>query len=102
MLGGVKYALPECLPERFPEETGGRTGIMDADLNRAHPMNQLRPRLRSGKQRKMYKRMIVKYEYRSKMATEAHKQLALMNRCRMHKGGNGVANQPFYTTFLNR
>ena len=65
-------------------------------------MNQLRPRLRSGKQRKMYKRMIDKNEYRSKMATEARKQLALMNRCRMHKGGNGVANQPFYTTFLNR
>ena len=50
----------------------------------------------------MYKRMIDKNEYRSKMATEARKQLALMNRCRMHKGGNGVANQPFYTTFLNR
>ncbi|MBR3657844.1 MAG: hypothetical protein IKN58_11790 [Prevotella sp.] len=50
----------------------------------------------------MYKRMIVKDEYRSKMATEARKQLALMNRCRMHKGGNGVANQPFYTKFLNR
>ena len=65
-------------------------------------MNQLRPRLRSGKQRKMYKRMIDKNEYRSKMATEARKQLALMNRCRMHKGGNGVANQPFYTKFLNR
>ena len=75
---------------------------MDADLNKAHPTTQLRPRLRSGKQRKMYKRMIVKDEYRSKMATEARKQLALMNRCRMHKGGNGVANQPFYTKFLNR
>jgi hypothetical protein len=50
----------------------------------------------------MYKRMIDKNEYRSKMATEARKQLALMNRCRMHKGGNGVANQPFYTKFLNR
>ena len=102
MLGGVKYALPESLPERFPEETGGRTGIMDADLNKAHPMNQLRPRLRSGKQRKMYKRMIDKNEYNVRMATEARKQLALMNKCRMHKGGNGVANQPFYTKFLNR
>ncbi len=50
----------------------------------------------------MYKRMIDKNEYRSKMATEARKQLALMNRCRMHKGGNGVANQPFYKKFLNR
>ena len=75
---------------------------MDADLNKAHPMNQLRPRLRSGKQRKMYKRMIDKNEYNVRMATEARKQLALMNKCRMHKGGNGVANQPFYTTFLNR
>ena len=75
---------------------------MDADLNKAHPTNQLRPRLRSGKQRKMYKRMIDKNEYNVRMATEARKQLALMNKCRMHKGGNGVANQPFYTKFLNR
>ncbi len=59
--------------------------------------------------------MIVKDEFRSKMATEARKQLALMNRCRMHKqGGHGMArsatkgaaclskNQPFYAKFLNR
>ena len=50
----------------------------------------------------MYKRMIVKDVYRAKMATEARRQLALMNRCRMHKGGNGMASQPFYTQFLNR
>ena len=76
---------------------------MEVDSNRALPTNQLRPRSKEAvTKKKMYKRMIVKDEYRSKMATEARKQLALMNRCRMHKGGNGVANQPFYTKFLNR
>ena len=51
----------------------------------------------------MYKRMIIKDEYRSKMATEARKQLALINKCRMHKqGGNGMVNMPFYTMYLNR
>lgn len=51
----------------------------------------------------MYKRMIDKNEYNVRMATEARKQLALMNKCRMHKqGGHGMANQPFYTKFLNR
>lgn len=34
---------------------------------------------------------------------QARQQLALMNRCRMHKqGGKGVANHPFYVQFLNR
>ena len=51
---------------------------------------------------KMKKKLYDKNEFNSRMATEARKQLALMNRCRMHKGGNGVANQPFYTKFLNR
>ena len=51
----------------------------------------------------MYKRMIDKNEYNVRMATEARKQLALMNKCRMHKqGGHGMASQPFYTKFLNR
>ena len=49
------------------------------------------------------------------IANEARRQMALMNRCRMHnRGGNGVArsatsgdaclskNQPFYVKFLNR
>ena len=94
--------FPNVYPNVFPKKQGVGRGLWMLTQNKAHPTNQLRPRLRSGKQRKMYKRMIVKDEYRSKMATEARKQLALMNRCRMHKGGNGVANQPFYTTFLNR
>ena len=51
----------------------------------------------------MYKRMIDKNEYNVRMATEARKQLALMNRCRMHKQGDkGMASLPFYTKFLNR
>ncbi len=51
----------------------------------------------------MYKLMIDKNEYNVRMATEARKQLALMNRCRMHKqGGNGMVNMPFYTMYLNR
>ena len=48
-----------------------------------------------------------------RMKNQARQQLALMNRCRMHKqGGKGVArsasplgsskNQPFYVQFLNR
>ena len=37
------------------------------------------------------------------MAYEARRQMALINKCRMHKtGGKGVANQPFYVKFLNR
>ena len=36
-------------------------------------------------------------------ASQARQQLALMNRCRMHKqGGKGVVSQPFYAQFLNR
>ena len=88
---------------------------MDADLNKAHPTNQLRPRLRSGYKEKMKKKFYGKIEFNSRMAIEARKQLALMNRCRMHKqGGHGMArsatkgaaclskNQPFYAKFLNR
>ena len=94
--------FPKVFPNVFPKKQGVGRGLWMLTQNKAHPMNQLRPRLRSGKQRKMYKRMIVKDEYRSKMATEARKQLALMNKCRMHKqGGHGMANQPFYTKFLN-
>ena len=38
-----------------------------------------------------------------RMKNQARQQLALMNRCRMHKqGGKGVANRPFYVQFLNR
>jgi hypothetical protein len=38
-----------------------------------------------------------------RMKNQARQQLALMNRCRMHRqGGKGVANQPFYVQFLNR
>ncbi|UKK68530.1 hypothetical protein L6466_08245 [Prevotella communis] len=50
-----------------------------------------------------------------KLKNQARQQLALMNKCRMHKtGGKGVArsatsgdacqskNQPFYLQFLNR
>ena len=47
------------------------------------------------------------------IANEARRQMALMNKCKMNRGGKGVArsatkgaaclskNQPFYTTFLN-
>jgi len=38
-----------------------------------------------------------------RMKNQARQQLALMNRCRMHKqGGKGVAKQPFCAQFLNR
>ena len=51
----------------------------------------------------MYKRQIFKDEYRSELARMARQQLALMNKCRMHKrGGRGIANQPFYVNILNR
>ena len=51
----------------------------------------------------MFKRQIFKDEYCSELAKIARRQLALMNKCRMHKqGGNGMASQPFYTNFLNR
>ena len=33
------------------------------------------------------------------MAEAARKQMALMNKCRMNKGGYGVVDQPFYTKF---
>lgn len=36
------------------------------------------------------------------IANEARKQMALINKCKMHLGGKGVANQPFYVKFLNR
>ena len=36
------------------------------------------------------------------MAFEARRQMALMNKCKMNRGGKGVANQPFYVKFLNR
>ena len=51
----------------------------------------------------MYKRMIDKDRYCADMAKMARRQLALINQCRMRKtGGKGVADQPFYVTFLNR
>ena len=51
----------------------------------------------------MYKRQIFKDEYRSETARMARQQLALINKCRMHKtGGKGVANLPFYVNILNR
>ena len=51
----------------------------------------------------MYKRMIDKDRYCADMAKMARRQLALMNKRRMHKrGGNGVVDQPFYVQFLNR
>ena len=38
-----------------------------------------------------------------RMKNQARQQLALMNKCRMHKqGGKGVSNQPFYVQLLNR
>jgi hypothetical protein len=36
------------------------------------------------------------------IANEARRQMALMNKCKMNRGGKGVANQPFYVKFLNR
>ena len=48
------------------------------------------------------------------IANEARRQMALMNKCKMNRGGKGVArsatigdafprkNQPFYVIFLNR
>ena len=73
---------------------------MDADSRRAHPQSQLRPRPKEAVNReKMYKRQITKDVYRAEMAKEVRRQLALMNKCRMHKRGNGVVNQPFYTKF---
>ena len=37
------------------------------------------------------------------IANEARRQMALMNKCRLHnRGGKGIANQPFYEKFLNR
>ena len=61
----------------------------------------------------MYKRQIFKDEYCSELARMARQQLALINKCQMHKrGGRGIArsasplgsskNQPFYVQFLNR
>lgn len=51
----------------------------------------------------MYKRQFFKDEYRSEMAKEARKQLAMINKSQMRKrGGNGVANLPFYAKFINR
>ena len=36
------------------------------------------------------------------VANEARKQMALINKYRMNRGGKGIANQPFYVKFLNR
>lgn len=73
---------------------------MDADSNRALPPNNFKtPPEGSGNRKKMYKRQITKDVYRAEMAKEARRQLAFMNKCRMHKRGNGVVNQPFYTKF---
>ena len=36
------------------------------------------------------------------VANEARKQMALINKYRMNRGGIGIANQPFYVKFLNR
>jgi len=36
------------------------------------------------------------------VANEARKQMALINKLRMNRGGKGIANQPFYVKFLNR
>lgn len=48
------------------------------------------------------------------IANEARRQMALMSKCKMNRGGKGVArsatsgdafprkNQPFYVKFLNR
>ena len=70
-------------PERFSEETGGRTGIMDADLNKAHPTNQLRPRLRSGNRIKMSRTRNTITMARGTIAENARRQLSLINRCQM-------------------
>ncbi len=73
---------------------------MDADSNRALPQSLIKtPPEGSGNRKKMYKRQITKDVYRAEMAKEARRQLAFMNKCRMHKRGNGVVNQPFYTKF---
>ena len=38
-----------------------------------------------------------------KLKNQARQQLALINKCRMHRqGGKGTADQPFYVQFLNR
>ena len=51
----------------------------------------------------MQKKQIFKDRYCADMAKMARSQLALINQCRMHRrGGKGVADQPFYTKFLNR
>lgn len=51
----------------------------------------------------MQKKQIFKNRYCADMAKMARRQLALMNKRRMHKrGGNGVVDQPFYVQFLNR
>jgi len=50
---GGFLAFPESLPERFPEETGAWSGIMDADSNRALPQSFIKtPPEGSGKQKK--------------------------------------------------
>ena len=36
------------------------------------------------------------------IANEARRQMALMNKYKMNRGGKGVASQPFYVKFLNR
>jgi len=66
-------------------------------------VKQLRPRLRSGNKKKMARDLMQGKRIYDRMKNQARQQLALMNRCRMHRqGGKGVVNQPFYVQFLNR
>ncbi len=76
---------------------------MEVRSKRALPQYSLRPRSKEAVTKvKMYKKQIFKDRYCSDMAKIARQQLALIQKCRMNKGGKGVANQPFYVQFLNR
>ena len=75
--------FPKVYPNVFPKKQGVGRGIMDADLNKAHPTNQLRPRLRSGNRIKMSRTRNTITMARGTIAENARRQLSLINRCQM-------------------
>ena len=51
----------------------------------------------------MFKKQFFKDKYCSETARMVRQQMAQINKSRMHKrGGNGVANLPFYAQIINR
>jgi hypothetical protein len=95
--------FPKDFPNVFPKKQGSGRGLWMLTQTEHFHRTTLRPRLRSGNKKKMARDLMQGKSFYDRMKNQARQQLALMNRCRMHRqGGKAVANQSFYVQFLNR